>query len=304
MHQSTKDKIRISLLVNDYSGVARWESLSKDLEQSGIETFIAYFPEEDNYRRKIRWATSQNFEYSIKMDEDCFMNQYMWEFMINHAFALDDPQNLMISPVLSNGIPSCEFFIHDILTEAEQSGMYKSFQQHKFAEVWNMDYSILNECTVDCYEPWTTNRWFETLDKIDTPLKGIHPIRFSPNAHFILNLYVLAHIREFLENHNFYFHGFKSPYTCNSIFLAKTKLWHDTFHDKSLCDRAAKQLGTWAYAFDEIQLNEYRHLNDMNVLFIRGGFGIHSMFNTLYKFDSRARDYENNFVQQLALSCP
>jgi len=71
--EQNKSKIRVNILTTHN---ADFEILD------GIETNIVSFNSGYNYMSKIQYAVSQNTEYSVKLDEDCFIGNHVWDYMI------------------------------------------------------------------------------------------------------------------------------------------------------------------------------------------------------------------------------
>ena len=60
-----------------------------------------------------------------------------------------------------------------------------------------------------------------------------------------------------------------SPYLCNSIFCIKTDNYRKIIDNKSL----------YVDSFEEVPLNKFSWINNMNHLFVENGFAIHMYYN-------------------------
>ena len=135
--------------------------------------------------------------------------------------------------------------------------------------LWGVDYTPLNEYTVGA-TLWDPQKFYWGVSELPTITKGIHPLRISYEAQMIINDYILNNVDDFANKNNYEIMEIKAPYFTNSLFFIRTEEWR-TILGQSTID-----------AYDEIALNHYKAANNKEFLFVKNGFGIHPMFNTVY----------------------
>jgi hypothetical protein len=269
-----KEKLFINILATHDNN---WSELC---DQLGIEYKIYINNSQHNYLEKIKIAISSETEYSVKLDEDCFMNNYVWDYMIEHVnclqkFSIMDPTKpnrfLTLSPIMSNNIPSCDNFIKNyIKDENVKQSIYNCFLKRDMPNgLWGVDYTPLNEYTIGA-EKWKPRNFYYGVEQLPTITKGIHPLRISYEAQMIVNDYILNNIDDFINKNEYSLLPIHAPYFTNSLFFIRTEEWRNVLNQSSVD------------AYDEIALNHYKRTNNKTFLFVRNGFGIHPMFNTVY----------------------
>lgn len=260
-----KEKIKLNILATHNID---WNNKCKDL---GIEYKTYVINSHHNYLEKINIATTTDTEYSVKLDEDCFINNYVWDYLIENVNMLNSDDILTLSPTMSNNIPSCDFFISDFISDFSVIDIvYKHFLKRPMPNgLWGVDYTQLNDYTINAIE-WDYNKFYEGLNLLNTITKGIHPLRISYEAQMEINNYILKNIDKFTAKNNYDFFEIKSPYFTNSMFFIKTSEWVKILSQPTVD------------AYDEIALNKYKRDNNKKFLFVKNGFGIHPMFNTVY----------------------
>jgi hypothetical protein len=287
--QENKEKIKINILSNS----SNYDFFVDKIKQYDLPIFIIKFNDGFNYTEKLKFSTSQETEYSIKLDEDCFINNHIWDYMIENCSVLNNNENLLITPLLSTTIPSCDLFIDNFLSD-EESEIIKNFflQQEMPVGLFDVDYSPLNETTINA-KTWDYKRYYEILNTIPTDTKGMHPMRISYNAQTKINDFILNSYSKILDKNNYSFTEITTPYFTNNLFLIKTKLW----------DNIIKSNGQ---TYDEIPISNYHRENKTKILFINNGFGIHTMYNTIYGNQNRwgiggvdSEEKEIKFVNEL-----
>jgi hypothetical protein len=245
-----------------------WENKCKTL---GIDYTIRVINTYHNYLDKIRIAISSSTEYSVKLDEDCFINNHVWDFLIENVDVLQKNDVLTLSPVMSNNIPSCDYFIEDFINdELVKNKVYNHFLNRQMPNgLWGVDYTPLNKFTINSTK-WDAIKFYEGLNCLNTNTKGIHPLRISYEAQMEINNYILKNIDKFISHNKFELFEINSPYFTNSLFFIKTSEWINVLSQPTVD------------VYDEIALNKYKRDNNKKFLFVKNGFGIHPMFNTVY----------------------
>jgi hypothetical protein len=238
----------------------------------GINFEIYTFPDvELNYMQKINVALDETNKYSVKLDEDCFISNHVWDYIIENINVLDDEDNFILTPMLSNGIPHTDRFVESFIDDEDvRKKIYECYlNQEMPVGLWGADYSPLNAHTINA-NTWNSNAFFEGVSKLNTYLKGIHPIRICANAQLLLNNYIVENFKRLISKHDYNIKEFTEPYYTTSTFIIKTEDWR-------------KLLDIGAYdSFDEIQLNLYKEKYNKKFLYIENGFGIHTIYNTMY----------------------
>jgi hypothetical protein len=143
--EENKEKIVVSLLID--SNHEQWAQIRDILLYQGLDVRIHNFERHDGYIKKVRWAADQDFEYSVKLDEDIFINNHVWDYIIENVDVLEDSKNFMLTCQLSNGIPTCDMFMEDFFSEEQIAEMQTAFKQVSFGEWWEKDYSALDKFT-------------------------------------------------------------------------------------------------------------------------------------------------------------
>lgn len=259
-----KEKVKINILAT--------KSFDWGSYLEGFNFEVEVFPDVDlNYMQKIGVAISDQSKYSVKLDEDCFISNHVWDYIIENIDVLDDEDNFILTPMLSNGIPHTDRFVESFVTDpAIKEAIYNCYlDQEMPVGLWGVDYSPLNQYTINAHT-WNSEKFFECVSKLNTYLKGIHPIRICANAQILLNDYILQNFDKIQSKHDYSIKKFTEPYYTTSTFIIKTEDW------KRLLDMGSHD------SFDEIQLNLYREKYNKNFLYVENGFGVHTIYNTLY----------------------
>jgi hypothetical protein len=291
--KENKDKLFLNILATHDTN---WAEICEPLE---IDYAIHINNSNHNYLPKIGIAISSETEYSVKLDEDCFMNNYVWDYIIENIDVLQNPRILTLSPIMSNNIPSCDYFINDFIKDNQiKDSVYNCFLRRDMPNgLWGVDYTPLNEFTIEA-KTWDTQKFYHGVSELPTITKGIHPLRISYEAQMIINDYIVNNIDSFINKNEYEIMEIKAPYFTNSLFFIRTEEWK-TILRQSTVD-----------AYDEIALNHYKSINNKEFLFVRNGFGIHPMFNTVYgnknpwkiggeRGDLDELNFYNNLVKQI-----
>lgn len=260
-----KDKLILNILATHHED---WDEKCGEL---GIDYNVFTINQPHNYMEKIRIATSAKTEYSVKLDEDCFMNNYVWDYLIDNVSLLNDNNILTLSPTMSNNIPSCDSFIENYIDDVSiKNKIYNFFIKRQMPNgLWGVDYTPLNQYTINS-EKWDINSYYEGLDRLQTNTKGLHPLRISYESQMLVNEYIINNISKFKDENKYDMVEISAPYFTNSLFFIKTSEWINILNY------------TGVDSFDEIALNNYKRDKNKKFLFVKNGFGVHPMFNTVY----------------------
>ena len=110
-----KQKIKLNILTTGRNK-QQFSNLPKD-----IHTVTTCFPDDNNYMQKIEFATKQKETYSIKLDEDIFFSNYVWDFIIENIDKLDDA--MFMSPILSTGVSFIDDYMDALFTNEEREAV-------------------------------------------------------------------------------------------------------------------------------------------------------------------------------------
>ena len=283
-----KKKIKLNILATkEYD----WSSSLKDIDHD-----VHYFPNVDvNYMQKINTAVTTSGKYAVKLDEDCFISNHIWDYIIENINILDDEDNFILTPMFSNGVPLTDRFVESfILDESVKKAIYNSYLNREMPNgLWGVDYTSLNEFTVGSTE-WNSQKYFDGVSRLNTYLKGMHPIRICAEAQVVMNDYIVDNLDRLSQKNNYSIKTFTEPYYTTNAFIIKTKDWIN------LLNMGAHD------SFDEIQLNLYREKYNKNFLYIENGFSIHTIYNTMYGNKNvwnigieNGQEYEYEFVNSI-----
>lgn len=277
--KENKEKIRLSILAtNDCNWL--------DYLDPGIKVQIVVFPFNGNYLKKVHMASNDTNPYSVKLDEDCFMSNHVWDYLIENIDILESEENLLLSPLVSTNIPLVDQFIDSyVIDEKVKKELHQMFKNRLMPNnLWGVDYSSLNAHTINATE-WNYEAYYEAVAKINHYYRGIHPVRISVEAQLLLNDYILNSTERFFDKHEYSIKEFNRPYFTNNIFAFKTSDW-----------RKVLQLPN--DGFDEYPLSDYKNQYNKKCFYIENGFCVHPMYNTVFGFNPEFNIGMNNGLQK------
>lgn len=285
--KENKSKIRVNILsthTTDFEGL------------DGIETNIVLFNSGYNYMSKVEYALSQNTKYSVKLDEDCFIGNHVWDYMIENVDLLESDNNFILAPLLSNNIPLVDQFIESFVTdESVKQQIYSDFLKRNMPNgLWGVDYTPLNAYTLQA-SSWDSNAFYKGVSKIDHYYKGIHPIRICAEAQVMLNNYIMDNFHKITDKQDYSIEEFTCPYYTNSIFLIKTEDWKRVV------------LTPGSDGFDEVPFNNFKNAYNKKTYYVKNGFSIHLTYNTIHNPShnrwgigmSNGIEYETNLLKKI-----
>lgn len=263
---------------------------AKQLENFNINYEIYNFDSYNNYINKMKFtsqhASLYNYKYIMKCDNDIFIKGDTLDYILDNLYLLDDDKNLLITPVLSSGIPSVEYFIEDFFDEESKKKIYEIFLKTNFYDRDGVSYSLLNKHTINSNK-WNRDFFFKGVSDLNHHYMGIHPIRINREAIDFINQYIIENKREFYNSKNKLeiIIDNKSPYFCDSIFCIKNETYKNIIYDNSL----------YVDAFDEVPINKYCKKHNMNFLFVKNDFCIHMYYNWFPDFINAEIQFVNKF---------
>ena len=223
-----------------------------------------------NYLDKLKGAINLDYEYTIKLDEDIFLNPATWDFLFENLDILNDRSKGLFSPILSNGIPTVDNFIYNHMDQVAKDEMYKLFSKTKIPNLWGANYSSLDQLMIN--RGYESDSYYGEVAKLNHHYKGIHPIRVDMDSQLYLNQWIMDNFDKFFVERTYTIEGSGRPYLCNSCFAMKTDDYYALLHDDSL----------FRDCFDEVAVNNYLTRHNKTKMFISNNFGIHTMYNTVY----------------------
>lgn len=231
---------------------------------------ITVFPFGGNYLHKAKVASQDSNSYSVKLDEDCFMSNHVWDFLIENINILDDPETLIFSPLVSTNIPLVDRFIEAYIEDDKiKNELYQMFLDREMpSNIWGVNYTSLNEYTINAKE-WNSENFYEGVRKINHYYRGIHPVRISVESQLLINEYILNTSDRFFSKQNYSIKQFNEPYFTNNVFAFRTEEWR-------------KVLSLPNDGFDEVPLSEYKNQYNKKCYYIDNGFCMHPMYNTVF----------------------
>jgi hypothetical protein len=133
---------------------------------------------------------------------------------------------------------------------------------------------------------WDGNAFFNKIWELPHHYKGVHPIRMNMNAIDYLNTCILNNKQKvFTSIPTSLITDDRAPYLCDSIFCIRTDTYKTIINDQSL----------FVDPFDEVPLNKYANMHNMNHVFVENGFAIHMLYN----WYDNIRQYEYDYCQKL-----
>ena len=266
---SNKEKINVNMLVSKPHD----DNIDiKLLTDNGIEAQIIYLPESGrHYMCKVENAMNIANKYTISLDEDVFLNNHIWDFMIENCDVLDDDKNLLFSPLLSTGVPTIDWFVEQFFDEEDKNLLFEKFKNTYIVEsnCTPPGCGVLNKCTIDS-DKWDCENFYNEVKKMPTYYKGVHPVRVSDELQSLLVDLVLKYKDKLLKKMDYeLFYNNDRPYFCNNVYMIKTETYKKIVEDSSL----------FVDKFDEVPVNKFRERHNLNMVFIKNSFGVHPSYN-------------------------
>lgn len=271
-----RSSIKSQMLFRIHSEYAKSDEANKmsDLfSKMGIEAQVLLYKNSMNYPNKMASFSKTDAEYSCKLDEDCFISSFLWEFIYENLPVLSSSPGSFLVPQMSSGIPTVEGFLEDNFSSTDVQAVHSSFLRTSFGVIWGKDYSSLNRYTTGA-TTWDSESFYSAVASLPYYYKGIHPIRINKEAHDLIHAMVLREPKKLLRSGDYRLVKLSRPYACNSLFFIKTKDWVEIFRHSEL----------FVDSFDEVPLNLYRDLVGGTMYTVRGGFGVNTIYNTVPDF--------------------
>lgn len=271
-----------------------WSELAYPLAKSGISVTLVGL-HTDTYLDKVRMAHQSTHKYTCKWDDDIYVNRDVWNYMIANRHIVDTPEISMLTPCLSNGMPSVDMFVEDFLNEEETEFAHKQFISDNIPpDIFGCNYEavydfIKNTSQWDGKAYWTKvsendpthNRsglpWFYTI------VKGVHPARFSYDFNMFLAKHAESNLDKLRRSPDLYLDTtYPTPYLCDNLFISTTQFYIDSqelFFDH----------------WDEGQVNMLSQKRGQNIAYVRNCYGIHMA----YGCTQRQKDIEKYYIDNV-----
>ena len=261
-----KKKIRFNLM-----SAESWTSIHEfihNLRNRGIKADFVHIPG-GSYMDKIRWACSQPSRYSVKMDDDTFISSRGWDYWIENMETLERDDVYTLSPLMSTGIPTTDWYCEQLFDKEEVERMRMYFKSIRFPpDIHGAEYGLLNRATVDA-DRWDADYYYEKVKQIPHYYKGIHPMRMHRDAQLALNVFTIKHFDRFTACANPSVVVSDRIYLCPQLNSIRTDVW------KKIVERRDLYRDDW----DEVPLNLYGEENNLRHAFMHGVFGVHMIYN-------------------------
>jgi len=277
-----KDQIQLLVLTNTND----YDYYNNVLSKTSIHYIVSYFHPDNNYMNKVNHTLTHSLNlgipYLMKHDNDILVPTHIYDYLFENLDILEDSNNLLLTPTLTSGIPTVEQFIEDYLNKDEKKILGDIFREYRFQTTWDIDYSSLNKFTNE----WNSKDFFNSVKSINSLCKGVHPVRLYEKAIDTLNQYVIKYKDEINNKKDMSLvYDNVSPYFCNSIFCIKTDIYN----------KIVKTPEYFIDIYDEIPLNRYRDMYNLNIVFTKNGCAIHIIYNTIQKHFEKERAFIENY---------
>jgi hypothetical protein len=313
-----KEGVKI-LIVNSSNDLSFYDN---ELRNSGLEYDLAGVEcPQSNYLPKVRYAIeyakNNGYPYIMKFDNDVLVPSYTFDYIIDNLYLLDD-KNLTISPTISTGIPSVEYFLDDFFSKDESLNIRNEFKKCLFhIQEGVMDYTHLNLFTVENSGDWNYDEYISGMNSYMNNLtdigngrtpdgyckfyKGIHPIRHGFGNTQINEGIIKNKERFFSEKECGIIKTKNSTYLCDMCFVIKTDIY----------DRIINKENLIIDGCDEIPINRFSWDNGLSHLVVKSGYAIHITYNWRWSLNNQnggsnidkpeltLDQYELNFINSL-----
>lgn len=276
-----KDRLKVFLMTQG-DGIEYCQSLKHNLNLEVVE-----FSYDNNFMSKVRFLIDSG-EYSIRMDEDLFVNHHILDFMIDNQDKLEE--NLLIAPCFITGVPTYDMF----------EKKYKNIFPEMFERLHNIFKNIKLSKSINCINPdcislpnlfeeyksleqyFGTDDYFKHLGKINHVYKGLHPVRINSEAHnLIIDTILQTNLLFDKQDYKLLSYNYEQyPYYCNHVHFIKNTKWK-------------KAIEEFSHGFDEVSLNEYRKHNNLTYAFVQNGLAVHFMYSNLTEHPNNLNLYSS-----------
>jgi hypothetical protein len=257
----TIDKLHL-LIVNSSPDMTYYES---KLTKQKIQYTCVHVPcPQNNYLPKVKYAINfgltNNFKYTFKCDNDFIITHYTMDYIIQNISLLDS-KYLTLSPNISTGMPSVEYFIDEAFTKDESEQIRDEFKKCKFnLQPGVFDYRGLHQPG----GKWDYKQFFNQLTNLPTWYKGAHPVRYGFGNDMINDL-IIKHKTDIFQKKDCSVIEGDISYFANMGFFINTQIYHKLINVEKLTINGC----------DDIPLNRYGWKHNLKHGIISHGYAIH-----------------------------
>lgn len=277
---------------------------------------------QSNYLPKVRYAIEyakkHEYKYIMKLDNDVIIPAYTIDYLVSNLSILEEESAVTISPTISTGIPSVEYFIDDFFDDEEARKIRGEFNKCVFnVQHGIMDYTPLNINTINNESNWDYKKYFDylnfyvdnlpdmgggrTINNYCKFYKGIHPVRHGFGNDIINEGIINKRNYFFNKKICFPMKADEKAYLCNMCFIIRTNIYDRIINEDSLIIDGC----------DEVPINRFTWDNNKRHVIIRGAFAIHITYNwrwflntemggsNISKPSKSLEDYELDFIKNL-----
>jgi hypothetical protein len=293
--EKNKDLVSLHIYFNKSSKDIWVKELTQE-KYSGFD-IVLHLMDKDEYILKIPIAHNTNFPYSCKWDDDVLIGTPTWDYIIDNINILElDPNISVLAPQLTNGIPTVDLFMRDLLIQEEREIANEMFLKDglkNVLDIWGANYRPV-QTFIEQMKEWDADEYWNFVETFNPKAtrpnlpdnykwaKGIHPARFSYEFNMFIANKILQKKDKLFGKNNFYIESKDTAYFCNNIYFTKTNYWKESF--EILTD-----------GYDEGQLTIYAKAKGMKPAYIRNSFGIHMAYGCTHK----QKEIESYYIKNL-----
>lgn len=275
------------LIVNSTNNMTYYTNLLIN-KQLSFECVEVKCPK-SNYLPKVRfaidYAIKNNYKYIFKCDNDMIIPAYTIDYITENISQLDN-NYLTLSPTVSTGMPTVEYFINEVFTKEECKLIRSEFSKCMFNNQPGIfDYRFLNNLQS---KEWDYTNFFKIINGMNTWYKGVHPIRYG-FGNDLLNQLLIKYKHKIFENKICNINADNSHYIANMCFFINTNNYNNLINVENLTVNGC----------DDVQLFRYSQKYNIKHGIVSNGFAIHVAYGWRWDLNDTKQypDYVN-------INCP
>ncbi len=275
-------------------------NFDKKCEATGIDYSVVHFNFGHNFMAKINTLLTSGLKYSLRTDEDTFVSNHVYDYMIENRDVLNSENYMLMAPLLMNGVPTVELFNQDFLLPKEREELEEIYLNTTITKIGNLihpnyqenHYELLNKHTIYSNK-WDSRTFFSDVAKIPHYYRGLHPQRINYKAQEYLNNFTLNNIHLFKKDNSKHYwcdpnYFSDSCYHCNACHLVKNDMWK-------------RAITEFPDGFDETSVNRFREKNDLAYLFIRNSYAVNTYYSNITEVPDEMNPHSNKDGKQSEL---
>lgn len=275
--EETRSRLQAKILIYPLRSFGAVKASARMLRESGIPTRIV---SSGNYMGKARVVARARTPLTMKHDEDVFMSRSDWATYVDAAASADWLTWDVLAPVISSGIPGCEHFLDFYASDHLRSSLRQHFAEYRIPNLWGVNFEPL----AGTYRADDPSAFLEAVRRLETPYKGIHPVRLSRFAQEALIDEALRSLRTRAgQPVRDIVPLAASPYFCNNSFVSTTRFYREMIDG---IDRGE----FYSDGFDEVPLNQALDARGRKIGFVRDALAIHPSYNAVGEAYSQMSD--------------